>query len=63
VDELPSAAVWNRILEQERAREGQVAWFESSWMLVECYMYRRSLPHSTYGLLACFSLHMCRRVA
>jgi len=40
-DELPSAAVWNTILEQERAREGQVAWFESPWMLVECYMYRR----------------------
>ena len=41
VDSLPSSAVWNAYIANVEKREGTVAWFSSSWMLTECYMYRR----------------------
>ena len=44
------SAVWNECLkrqgELERARgaeDGQPRWFETSWLLAECYAYRRML--------------------
>ena len=44
------AAVWNECLkrqgELERARgaeDGRPRWFETSWLLAECYAYRRML--------------------
>ena len=41
VDSLPSSAVWNAYIANVEEREDTVAWFSSSWMLTECYMYRR----------------------
>ena len=41
VDSLPSSAVWNAYIANVEKREGTVAWYSSSWMLTECYMYRR----------------------
>ena len=37
----PSSGAWNLYLAARLEEEGAVAWFSSSWMLVECYMYRR----------------------
>ena len=42
VDSLPCSKAWNAYLAAVGEREGTVAWFSSSWMLTECYMYRRS---------------------
>ena len=41
VDSLPCSKGWNAYLSAVEGREGTVAWFSSSWMLTECYMYRR----------------------
>lgn len=41
VDSLPCSKAWNAYLAAVGEREGTVAWFSSSWMLTECYMYRR----------------------
>ena len=41
VDSLPCSKGWNAYLTAVEGREGTVAWFSSSWMLTECYMYRR----------------------
>ena len=41
VDNLPCATAWNSYLAAVGEREGSVAWFSSTWMLTECYMYRR----------------------
>ena len=41
IDSLDNAEIWNKYLEQRLEREGTAAWFSSSWMWVECYMYRR----------------------
>ena len=41
VDNLPCSKAWNAYLTAEEEKEGTVAWFSSSWMLTECYMYRR----------------------
>ena len=42
VDSLPCSKAWNAYLAAFEESEGTVAWFSSSWMLTECYMYRRS---------------------
>ena len=44
VDSLPCSKAWNAYLAAAKEREGTVAWFSSSWMLTECYMYRRLTP-------------------
>ena len=44
VDSLPCSKAWNAYLSAAKEREGTVAWFSSSWMLTECYMYRRLTP-------------------
>jgi len=41
VDSLTCSKAWNAYLAAVGEREGTVAWFSSSWMLTECYMYRR----------------------
>ncbi|XP_064913489.1 coiled-coil domain-containing protein 170 isoform X5 [Columba livia] len=43
-DELPDAALWNQHLDYQRNLSngnGEPSWFQSPWLYVECYMYRR----------------------
>ncbi|KAF4796316.1 coiled-coil domain containing 170 [Turdus rufiventris] len=43
-DELPDAALWNQYLDYQRNLpngNGEPSWFQSPWLYVECYMYRR----------------------
>uniref|UniRef100_A0A7M4G340 Sugar phosphate phosphatase n=1 Tax=Crocodylus porosus TaxID=8502 RepID=A0A7M4G340_CROPO len=43
-DELPDTPIWNQYLEYQRNvsnGNGQPSWFQSPWLYVECYMYRR----------------------
>ncbi|XP_067900555.1 damage-control phosphatase ARMT1 isoform X1 [Heterodontus francisci] len=43
-DGLPDAGLWNEYLEQQQARldtDENPSWFKSSWLYMECYMYRR----------------------
>uniref|UniRef100_UPI00398F07F8 damage-control phosphatase ARMT1 isoform X2 n=1 Tax=Pristiophorus japonicus TaxID=55135 RepID=UPI00398F07F8 len=43
-DGLPDADQWNKYLERQQARldtEENPSWFKSSWLYMECYMYRR----------------------
>ncbi|XP_062496764.1 damage-control phosphatase ARMT1 [Pezoporus occidentalis] len=43
-DELPDAALWNQYLDYQRNLangSGELSWFQSPWLFVECYMYRR----------------------
>uniref|UniRef100_A0A8C3HT72 Sugar phosphate phosphatase n=1 Tax=Chrysemys picta bellii TaxID=8478 RepID=A0A8C3HT72_CHRPI len=43
-DKLPDVPLWNRYLEyQQNLLDGneQPSWFQSPWLYVECYMYRR----------------------
>ncbi|XP_064505212.1 coiled-coil domain-containing protein 170 isoform X3 [Pseudopipra pipra] len=43
-DELPDAALWNQYLDYQRNLSngnGEPSWFQSPWLFVECYMYRR----------------------
>ncbi|GAB0186868.1 coiled-coil domain-containing protein 170 [Grus japonensis] len=43
-DELPDAALWNQYLDYQRNvsnGNGEPSWFQSPWLFVECYMYRR----------------------
>ncbi|XP_075564028.1 coiled-coil domain-containing protein 170 isoform X1 [Pelecanus crispus] len=43
-DELPDAALWNQYLDYQRNLSngnGEPSWFQSPWLYVECYMYRR----------------------
>uniref|UniRef100_A0A8C5J136 Sugar phosphate phosphatase n=1 Tax=Junco hyemalis TaxID=40217 RepID=A0A8C5J136_JUNHY len=43
-DELPDAALWNKYLDYQRNLpngNGEPSWFQSPWLYVECYMYRR----------------------
>ena len=40
--DAPDQEIWNKALEEEAVREGKdPTWFDSPWLLVECYMYRR----------------------
>ncbi|XP_035394835.1 coiled-coil domain-containing protein 170-like isoform X2 [Cygnus atratus] len=43
-DELPDATLWNQYLDYQRNLSngnGGPSWFQSPWLYVECYMYRR----------------------
>ncbi|XP_041279626.1 coiled-coil domain-containing protein 170-like isoform X1 [Onychostruthus taczanowskii] len=43
-DELPDAVLWNQYLDYQRNLpngNGEPSWFQSPWLYVECYMYRR----------------------
>ncbi|XP_066850295.1 coiled-coil domain-containing protein 170 isoform X3 [Anser cygnoides] len=43
-DELPDATLWNQYLDYQRNLSngnGEPSWFQSPWLYVECYMYRR----------------------
>ncbi|KFV00677.1 UPF0364 protein C6orf211, partial [Pterocles gutturalis] len=43
-DELPDATLWNQYLDYQRNLSngnGEPSWFQSPWLFVECYMYRR----------------------
>uniref|UniRef100_A0A8C4VDJ6 Coiled-coil domain containing 170 n=1 Tax=Falco tinnunculus TaxID=100819 RepID=A0A8C4VDJ6_FALTI len=43
-DELPDAALWNHYLDYQRNLSngnGEPSWFQSPWLYVECYLYRR----------------------
>ncbi|XP_061844973.1 coiled-coil domain-containing protein 170 isoform X3 [Colius striatus] len=43
-DELPDAVLWNQHLDYQRNLSngnGEPSWFQSPWLFVECYMYRR----------------------
>ncbi|XP_071596676.1 coiled-coil domain-containing protein 170-like isoform X2 [Heliangelus exortis] len=43
-DELPDAPLWNQYLDYQRNLSngnGEPSWFQSPWLYVECYMYRR----------------------
>ncbi|KAM6206969.1 damage-control phosphatase ARMT1 isoform 1-T1 [Sarcoramphus papa] len=43
-DELPDAVLWNQYLDYQRNLSngnGEPSWFQSPWLYVECYMYRR----------------------
>uniref|UniRef100_A0A8D0GLL3 Sugar phosphate phosphatase n=1 Tax=Sphenodon punctatus TaxID=8508 RepID=A0A8D0GLL3_SPHPU len=43
-DELPDSSLWNQYLEYQQTLangNGQPSWFQSPWLYVECYMYRR----------------------
>uniref|UniRef100_A0A8C3XCU4 Damage-control phosphatase ARMT1 n=1 Tax=Cyanoderma ruficeps TaxID=181631 RepID=A0A8C3XCU4_9PASS len=43
-DELPDAALWNQYLDYQRNLpngNGEPSWFQSPWLYIECYMYRR----------------------
>uniref|UniRef100_A0A4W3HEQ6 Sugar phosphate phosphatase n=1 Tax=Callorhinchus milii TaxID=7868 RepID=A0A4W3HEQ6_CALMI len=43
-DEFPDAAQWNTYIERQQAALGPEefpSWFKSSWLFMECYMYRR----------------------
>ncbi|XP_029453157.1 protein-glutamate O-methyltransferase isoform X2 [Rhinatrema bivittatum] len=43
-DPLPDTELWNQYLEYQQtllSAEEQPSWFTSSWLYVECYMYRR----------------------
>ena len=53
IDGGADSAVWNKYLKRqgdaERARgaeDGRPRWFETSWLLAECYAYRRMLQAS-----------------
>ncbi|KFM76512.1 hypothetical protein X975_12012, partial [Stegodyphus mimosarum] len=42
VDDLPDVKFWNDYLEKQKVLHGFTpAWYESSWLYVECYLYRR----------------------
>lgn len=40
-DGLSDAEIWNQYLQRHQEMEGDVSWFKSPWLYVECYMYRR----------------------
>ncbi|XP_029352503.1 damage-control phosphatase ARMT1 [Echeneis naucrates] len=43
-DGLPDTESWNQYLQRHQGSEGDqesVSWFKSTWLYVECYMYRR----------------------
>lgn len=43
-DELPDTTLWNQYLDYQRNLSngnGEPSWFQSPWLYVECYMYRR----------------------
>lgn len=43
-DSLPDAESWNQYLQRQQGPQGaqeSVSWFQSPWLYVECYMYRR----------------------
>jgi len=42
-DETDSTQVWNNYLMATKDSDTDVTWFNASWMLSECYMYRRIL--------------------
>ena len=57
------SVVWNEYIkrqgEVERARgaeDGRPRWFETSWLLAECYAYRRMLQASSDSFLLCYEL-------
>jgi hypothetical protein len=33
--------LWNECLQKELDAGHRLSWFQSSWLLVECYMYRK----------------------
>ena len=61
------SVVWNEYIkrqgEVERARgaeDGRPRWFETSWLLAECYAYRRMLQASSDSFLSVMNLLYCR---
>jgi len=38
---MRDATVWNKYLEQQQEKETNCSWFNSAWLWVECYMYKR----------------------
>ena len=40
IDQTGNAQVWNDYLKRVKKTEEKPSWFTSSWMFVECYMYR-----------------------
>ncbi|CAF0830662.1 unnamed protein product [Didymodactylos carnosus] len=39
-DQYPDVEIWNRCLQDMRNKGQALSWFQSPWLLVECYMYR-----------------------
>ena len=39
-DETDSTQVWNNYLMAAKDSDTDVTWYNASWMLSECYMYR-----------------------
>ena len=38
----PDVSIWNTYLEEENSKHDfPAAWYDSSWLYVECYLYRR----------------------
>ena len=56
--ERDDLAIWNKYLEEEtfKNRGESPSWFQSAWLYVECYMYRRIMEaiHLRYALI-----HLC----
>jgi len=41
LDGVGNAGVWNEYLKEQKSKENNPSWFNSAWLWVECYMYRR----------------------